>query len=556
MGVQIIEKTSSAYTYPLLIKHILSAPLRYAPEQEIVYRGEHRYSYRDFSKRIARLAHALGDIGVQAGNTVGVLDWDSHRYLECYFAVPMIGAILHTINFRLSPKQIAYTINHAEDDVIILNKDFLSIFHQIKPLLDSGKKFILISEDKDFDEWPEDFSGEYEALLADKSSDYVFPDFDENAVATLFYTTGTTGRPKGVRYSHRQIVLHTYGFTTGLCAFKSYGPVSSADVYMPLTPMFHVHAWGMPYLFTMLGAKQVYPGKYEPGKILSLIEKEGATFSHCVPTIMHMLLNDPAADTTNFSGWKVLIGGSSLSRGLCVAATKHGINLFSAYGMSETCPLMTIATPKPHMLEWKEEDLITIRCRTGLPVPFVDLEIVDGNGTPLPHDGKHKGEIIVRSPWLAQEYFKEPGKSEELWRDGWLHTGDVGVIDKDEYLQITDRIKDVIKTGGEWISSLELEDMISQHEAISEVAVIGVPHEKWGERPLALAVLKPEFVNSVSGDEIKQFIAGFVKKGSIPKFGVPDEVVIVDTIAKTSVGKLNKKELREQYKIFPLPSGI
>jgi len=552
MGVRILEKTPSAYAYPLLIKTLLSAPLRYAPEQEIVYRELHRYTYLEFAGRVSQLAHALGDIGVSAGNTVAVLDWDSHRYLECYFAVPMIGAILHTINFRLSPEQIAYTINHAEDDVIIIHQDFITTLEQIAPFLDSEKAIVLISEGQESCKCQLDFVGEYEELLRGKSSDYIFPDFDENAAATIFYTTGTTGKPKGVSFSHRQIVLHTYGFMSGLCAFKSYASVDSVDVYLPLTPMFHVHAWGMPYLFTMLGAKQVYPGRYEPAKILDLIEKEGATFSHCVPTIMHMLLNDPAVAAVDLSSWKVVIGGSTLSKGLCQAAMKHGINLFSAYGMSETCPLMTIATPKPHMLDLDDESLVDIRCRAGIPVPLVDLEIVDQIGKPLPHDGKAKGEVVVRSPWLAQAYYKEPEKSEELWRDGWLHTGDVGFMDQDGYLHITDRIKDVIKTGGEWVSSLELEDLISRHEAVMEVAVIGIPHSKWGERPVALAVIKPGLDKTTTADALKSFCEGFALEGIMPRYGIPDQILIVENIAKTSVGKLNKKLLREQYQAISM----
>lgn len=547
MGVRIIEKNGSAYAYPLLIKHLLSSALRYGPGQEIIYGDAHRYTYREFTRRVAKLAHALGDIGVCPGDTVAVLDWDSHRYLECYFGVPMIGAVLHTINFRLSPEQIAYTINHAEDDVIILHRDFIPLFKQIRPHLEADQKVILISDGQDVDGWDGGQVCEYEKLLAGKDSEYIFPDFDENAVATLFYTTGTTGRPKGVTFSHRQVVLHTYGFMSGLCAFRGYAPIDSGDVYMPITPMFHVHAWGMPYLFTMLGAKQVYLGRYEPAKILSMIEREGVTFSHCVPTIMQMILSDPAAAATDLSNWKVLIGGSALSKGLCREAASRGINIFSAYGMSETCPLVTIATPKLHMQNWSEEQMLEIRTRTGLPAPLVDVEIIDSDGIPLPHDGKQKGEIVVRSPWLAQAYYKEPDKSDELWRDGWLHTGDVATIDEEGYLQITDRIKDVIKTGGEWISSLELEDLISRHEAVGDVAVIGVPHDKWGERPLALVVIKPGMDESVSETDIISFIETFVAEGVLPKYAIPDRVLLVETIAKTSVGKLDKKLLRKQH---------
>jgi fatty-acyl-CoA synthase len=431
--------------------------------------------------------------------------------------------------------------------MIVVNVDFLPLLSQIRDQFETDKKILLIAEGRTVPETPLDVLGEYEELLSERHPEYIFPDFDENAAATIFYTTGTTGLPKGVSFSHRQILLHTYGFMSGLCAFRSYATVDSGDVYMPLTPMFHVHAWGMPYLFTMLGAKQVYPGRYEPAAILGLIEAEGVTFSHCVPTIIHMLLNDPAIDRIDLSGWKVLIGGSALPKGLCEEALGRGINIFSAYGMSETCPLLTIANARPYMLDWEAEKLIEVRCRTGMPVPHVDLEIVDPRGKPVPRDGKHTGEVVARSPWLTQSYFKEPQESESLWRDGWLHTGDVGYMDGDGYLRITDRIKDVIKSGGEWISSLVLEDIISQHEAVSEAAAIGIPDEKWGERPLVLVVLKSDFQNKVNADDLKAIFIENVSKGLIPKYGVPNEVLIVDTIAKTSVGKLDKKRLREQY---------
>jgi len=307
----------------------------------------------------------------------------------------------------------------------------------------------------------------------------------------------------------------------------------------------------MPYLFTMLGAKQVYPGKYVPEKILRLIEKEKATFSHCVPTIIRMLLNDPAIDSVDLRGWKVVIGGSALPEGLCEEAMNRGVNLLSAYGMSETCPLLTVANAKPHMLEWASEKQIPVRCSTGMPIPFVDIEIVSRDGKPLPQDGGHTGEVVARSPWLTQSYFKNPEQSEALWEDGWLHTGDVGYVDTEGYLHITDRIKDVIKTGGEWISSLELENIISQHEAVSEAAVIGVPDDKWGERPLALVVLKPHYRDKVDEDTLKAHYNQFVIRGVIPKYGVPGRVLVVDSLAKTSVGKLNKKALRAQYQSAP-----
>ncbi len=546
MPIKTIPQTPSAYNFPLLIKNILNTPLTYYPDREIIYRDKMRYTYKDLNKRIQKLANLLASQGVKPGDTVAVMDWDSHRYLENFFAVPMMGAVLHTINIRLSPEQLIYTINHAQDDVILVNSDFLPLLEAVKDQMETVKKIILLTDEEDLPETALDLCGEYEALMAEADDRYDFPDFDENAMATTFYTTGTTGLPKGVYFSHRQIMLHTYGLMSGLCAYESQAKVDSGDVYMPLTPMFHVHAWGIPYLCTMLGTKQVYPGKYEPEVLLKLIIGEKVTFSHCVPTIIHMLVSSPVISKLDLSNWKVVIGGAALSKGLCRAGLENKINLYSAYGMSETCPLLTVANLKPHMMEWDMEQQVMIRCRTGLPVPNVNLKVIDASGNALPMDGKSAGEVVVRTPWLTQGYVKDAEKSEELWENGWLHTGDIGYMDPEGYLQITDRVKDVIKTGGEWISSLELEDIISQHPAVSEAAVIAIPDEKWGERPMALVVLKEG--ESASADELIAHFAKFTQDGVIPKYGVPDKVEIVEVIAKTSVGKINKKQIRADYK--------
>lgn len=538
------KPTPSAYDYQLLIKQMLRNPLIYEPDKEIIYRDRSKYTYRTFEKRVARLANVLSSFNVETGDTVGIMDWDSHRYLESYFAVPMMGAILHTVNVRLSPEQLAYTINHAEDDVIILNVELLPLLEAVWGQIKNAAKIIIIDENNIKPDTTLPIDGEYESLMEQSDDHYEFPDFDENTVATVFYTTGTTGDPKGVFFSHRQLVLHTLGLVSSLNIYKAQFSVSSEDVYMPITPMFHVHAWGIPYLMTFIGAKQVYPGRYEPHMLLKLFESEDVTFSHCIPTILHVLLNSPGSDNVDLSGWKIVIGGSAMSRELCREAMARGINPISGYGLSETCPVLTIANLKPHMLDWNTDKQIDVRCSAGLPTPLVQLDVVDPTGNSMPYDGLSVGEVVVRTPWLTQAYLKEPEKSEALWEEGWLHTGDIGNINKDGYLHITDRIKDVIKTGGEWISSLELEDIITQHEAVSEAAVIGVPDKKWGERPIALVVLREEFRDLVTEEDLKEFYMSFVDKGQLPLYGVPNKILLIDSIAKTSVGKINKREIR------------
>jgi fatty-acyl-CoA synthase len=546
-SVKLIDPTPSAYGYPLLIKHLLRTPLAHASKQEIVYRDLKRYDYETFAKRVGRLANALGSLGVGPGDTIGVMDWDSHRYLECYFAVPMMGAILHTVNIRLSPEQILYTINHAQDDVLLVNTDFLPVLAEIVKDLKTVKKIIVLSDSEAAPRTPFEVAGEYEALLEKSPADYDFPDFDENAKATTFYTTGTTGLPKGVFFSHRQLVLHTLSVLASISGFALGAGLDSSDVYMPLTPMFHVHAWGLPYIATLLGVKQVYPGRYVPDTILGLVKKEKVTFSHCVPTILHMLLNSPGAAETDLSHWKLIIGGSALPKGLCKAALEKGINVFTGYGMSETCPILTIALFKPHMAGLDPGKNVEVRCRAGIPVTLADVKIMDSLGNEQPHDGVSVGEVVARAPWLTQGYFREAERSEELWHGGYLHTQDVGFIDEEGYLQITDRIKDVIKTGGEWISSLQIEDIITQHEAVSEAAAFGIPDDKWGERPVAFVILKENYVGKVSEDQLKAYIKEVVATGVISKWGIPDKIIITDTLPKTSVGKMDKKNLRKNY---------
>jgi len=544
------EKTyppGECYNYPLIIKKLLNDPLIKSPDREIVYGDNHRYTYRDLNQRIARLADGLTGLGASAGDTIAVFDYDSHRYLECFFAIPMIGAVLQTVNWRLSAEQIAYTVNHAEARFIIINADFLPILDEIYDKLETVKTVVVISENPAAAETKISPAAEFEELMQSASGSFDFPDLDENTKATTFYTTGTTGNPKGVHFTHRQLVLHTLAVAVEFGSFHTTCRFRSNDVYMPLTPMFHVHAWGFPYVATLLGAKQIYPGQYEPEKLLRLIQKEGVTFSHCVPTILQMLLTSPSIKDADLSNWKVVIGGARLPKGLAKTAQDLGIEISAGYGMSETGPVMTAATPKEDMLDWEEDKLLDITIKTGKPIPLAEVEVVDAEGNILPHDGVSTGEVVMRSPWLTQTYFKAPEKTEELWRNGWLYSGDVGYIGENGYLQITDRIKDVIKSGGEWVSSLDLENLLSQHEAVLESAAIGVPDEKWGERPLMIVTLKPEFQGKVGEVELKAFMKKGSEEGKLPKYGVPDRYVFTDAIPKTSVGKLDKKVLRKQY---------
>lgn len=539
-----IERTPLPYGYPLLIKTLLNAGLTSAPDQTVVCGDDWRFTYREVGERINRLAQGLASLGIRAGDTIGVMDWDSHRYLECFFAVPMMGAVLRHINPRLPPEQILYTINHAGDNVILVNGDFLPVIEEIWDRAEPGKRLILLTDAPQDPNTSLPIAAEYEDLLAKSAAHYDFPDFDENARATTFYTTGTTGVPKGVYYSHRQLVLHTLVIRASL-ADAPHGRFTKDDVYMPITPMFHVHAWGLPYIATMVGVKQVYPGRYIPDRLLHLIARENVTFSHCVPTLLQMVMGAAKAKSVSLSGWKVVIGGAALPRALARQALEQGIDIYAGYGMSETCPVLTLAHLKPEMLEWDLDRQADIRSLTGRPVALVQLRAVDPAMNDVPHDGVSQGEIVVRAPWLTQGYLKDPANSARLWEGGWLHTGDVGVISGDGYLKITDRIKDVIKTGGEWVSSLQLEDLISKHPDIEEASVIGIPDPKWTERPLAIVVARKG--SGIGEEDIRTLLRGHAEKGIISKYAVPERIVFIDAIPKTSVGKIDKKALREKH---------
>jgi len=428
---------------------------------------------------------------------------------------------------------------------VLVNAEFLPVLAEIAPRLESVRCFVLIEDAPLAGPAPVAFVGEYEALLAAASPDFDFPDFDENAKATTFYTTGTTGVPKGVYFSHRQLVLHTLSTAAAFGNAPVQGRLHRDDVYMPMTPMFHVHAWGMPYVATMLGLKQVYPGRYVPETLLKLIRDEGVTVSHCVPTVLHMLLVHPLSKVIDLSRWKLMIGGSALSQALAKSALERGIDVFTGYGMSETCPILSVAHVPTEALGAPPDEQAVMRARTGRPLPLVDLCVVDREMVALPHDGSSAGEVVVRSPWLTQGYLHDPEASADLWAGGVLHTGDIGYIDTDGFLQITDRIKDVIKTGGEWTSSLQIEDVVARHPAVADVAVIGVPDSRWGERPRALVTLRPECVGQVTEHEIRNFAARLIESTGVSRYGVLLQVHFVEALVRTSVGKLNKRAMRE-----------
>ena len=512
--------------YPLLIKQILTKSSVMSFSQEIVSNPNVRLNYHDFTGRLGRLANSLTAKGISEKMRVGVMDWDTHRYLEYFFAVPMMGAALHTINVRLSPKQVLYTINHAKPDLIIVHQDFMPLIEEIKSDFECETVIIPIGYGEKYEEW-----------ISRSSTSFNFPEFDENRTATLFYTTGTTGDPKGVSYSHRQLVLHTLGLLAGFGVFSGNSGLHRDDVYMPLTPLFHVHGWGFPYAATMLGLRQVYPNRYDPETILRLIDSEAVTFSHCVPTVLSMLLDHPHSKKVNLSRWKVIIGGSALSKSLQRRASELGIRLHAAYGMSETCPFLTVAD-----LSSTDPDT---QSQTGFSAPLVDLRVVTPDMHDVPNDGVTTGEIVVRAPWLTKGYMGNLKASNDLWSNGYLHTGDVGFIRENGSLQVTDRLKDVIKTGGEWISSLTLENIASSCSGIEEVAAIGIPNEKWGERVVLVVKLLNNAVPDLIRQDLLRKFREHVELGEISKWAIPDNIFYVEQLPKTSVGKLDKKVMRK-----------
>ena len=485
-------------------------------------------------------------MGVRQGTKVGVVDVDTNRYLELYYAVPMMGAILHTVNVRLPPEQIAYTITHAEDEIIAIRDEFLPMATKIAPHLELIRGVVTMSDSGSAptSSFP---NTKYYEDLATSSSHFEFPALDENVTATLFYTSGTTGMPKGVSFTHRQLVLHTLGIAAGLG--DSVVRFSSADVLMPLVPFFHVHGWGFPYLAGMWGMKVVLVGKYDPKNILENLQREKVTVSAMVPTVLSLVLHHP--DVMQYkealSRWRVIIGGSALPKELALAGKKFGMTIIAGYGLSETAPVLTLGTPKDELRDLPENELLDrVLLQAGVPIPLVEIRVVDKSMKDVPRDGKSLGEIVVRAPWTTEGYYKEPTKSEELWDGGWMHTGDLAAINEKGILLIKDRLKDLVKSGGEWISTLILEDLLMSHPAVLEAAVIGAKDSKWGERPVAIVFFKQG--KSATEGELKEHLNRFVDEGTIAQFWLPERILASSKpLPKTSTGKLDKKPLREEY---------
>jgi fatty-acyl-CoA synthase len=542
--------------YDLTINKIIKTNLTRDPNKEIVYRVTvgsemiERYDYAKAFDRMNALANALAALGVERGDRVATLDWNTHWHYESYFAIPMMGAVLHTVNVRLSPSEVEYIMNHAGDKVAIVHSEFVKLMEVVAPKVKSLEAIIVV----DAETAPEKIGGikayHYEDLVRSYKGRFEWPEIDENEVAAMSYTSGTTGMPKGAYFTHRMIVLHALSLAL-FCAMSPLMELREDSTYLHVVPMFHVFSWGFPYVATLINARQVYPNRYTPRVLLDLIVKERVTHTSGVPTVLYMLLTDPESPKYDLTGLNYLVGGSAIPKGLAEMAKRRGIRVIQGYGLTETAPCLTFGLAPAKFLESPElEDLTK---RTGWPLPLVELQVTDSEGRPVPRDGKTMGELVVRAPWITPEYYKDPAKTEEAWRGGWFHTSDIAVWFEDGSIQLMDRDKDVIKSGGEWISSVRLESAISTHPGVSQVAVIAIRSKKWGERPAAVIVPKPEWRGRITLDEIRRHLEeNYVNKGLMPKWWLPDLVLEVEGLPLTSVGKVAKRVLRDQYKSIEL----
>ncbi|WP_027366218.1 long-chain fatty acid--CoA ligase [Desulfotruncus alcoholivorax] len=529
--------------YPLLLRGILERSRKLFPKKEIVsrdYTGIWRYNYGDFYKRVCRLANVLQEMGIHKGDRVATLAWNNHRHLELYFGVTCYGALLHTLNLRLFTEQLEYVINHAEDKVIFVDQDLLPLLEGIKDKLPTVQAYIVMT---DSDELPATGLNpvySYEKLLAAAPDAFDFPeDLDEYTPAAMCYTTATTGDPKGVIYTHRGLYLHS--MCIGLADSLA---LSETDSLLPIVPMFHVNAWGLPYACTWFGSKQVLPGaRPDPATICKLIEEEKVTLAAGVPTIWMAVLAAYRQQKFDFSSVRGFVcGGSAAPKALIKAFDEEiGVPILHAYGMTETTPVVLVSKPKSYMLDWPADQLYDAKAKQGLLVPGLEMKVVDEEGREAAWDGKQIGELWLRGPWIAKEYYKDPERSKPAFAGGWLHTSDIVSVDKEGFVSIVDRAKDLIKSGGEWISSVDLENTIMAHPAVQEAAVVAMPHEKWVERPVACVVIREDWKGRLSEADIISFL-----EDKVAKWWLPDKVIFVDEIPKTSVGKFNKKALRQR----------
>jgi fatty-acyl-CoA synthase len=534
---------------PLLISSLIQHADRYYSNVEIVSRrveGDvHRYTYRDCHRRSRQLANALTRLGVGMGDRIATLAWNGYRHLEAYYGVSGTGAVLHTINPRLHPEQIGYIANHAEDQYLLFDLSFTPIIEAAAPLCKTIKGFIALCDRANLpasDKIPNLMC--YEDLIAAESDDYEWPLFDENSASSLCYTSGTTGNPKGALYSHRSTLLHSYA-----SSMPDALNVSARDVVLPVVPMFHVNAWGLPYSVMLNGAKMVFPGPALDGKSLhELFEQEQVTFSAGVPTVWLGLLTYMAQNQLKFSSFKrTVIGGSACPPAMMKTLRgDYGVEVVHAWGMTEMSPLGTAGTLLSHHQKLSEADQQSKLEKQGRVIYGVDMKIVDDDGNELPWDGTTYGNLLVRGPWVVSGYFKSEGG--DVLQDGWFPTGDVAVIDPEGYLQITDRSKDVIKSGGEWIGSIDLENIAVAHPAVMQAACIGVYHPKWDERPLLVVVKKPGM--ELNREELLAFY-----EGKIAKWWTPDDVVFTDALPLGATGKILKNKIRETYRDYKLPTA-
>jgi 3-(methylthio)propionyl---CoA ligase len=534
---------------PLLISSIIEFADRHHGKAEIVSRtvegGIHRYTYRDAHSRAKKLANALKHRGVKLGDRVATLAWNGYRHFELYYAVSGMGAVLHTINPRLFPEQIAWIANHAEDQILFFDNTFLPLVEALAPQLKSVKAFVMMTDRAHV---PADAKIPglmcYEDLLADEKDDYAWPQFDENTASSMCYTSGTTGNPKGALYSHRSTVLHAMASATPNAL-----DLSLRDCVLPVVPMFHVNAWGMAYSCPSVGAKLVLPGPHLDGKSLyELMEAEGVTFSGGVPTIWLGLLNHVKSVEGRFSTLKsTVIGGSACPPAMINAFQKdYGVRVLHAWGMTELSPLGTVCGLKPKHEGLGEADALAVLAKQGTAIYGIDMKIVDDAGKELPWDGKAFGDLLVRGPWVISQYFRGDGGDPLV--GGWFPTGDVATIDPDGYMQITDRSKDVIKSGGEWIGSIDLENIAMAHPDVAMAACIAAKHPKWDERPLLVVVKKPGA--ALTREAMLQFY-----EGKIAKWWMPDDVAFVDAIPLGATGKMLKNKLRDTFKDYKLPTA-